>query len=300
MAERNGERGERGGRGRGVRQEPARAGVGIPVVLLCVVVALVLGGLLGRFVIGGGVDSAAFPSQTSVAEGDLDRVIATYVYDGKQQDVTVRDALESQVSLDQAKNKDGSYAMPTADEALAVARNRILAQVAKDKGITVSDDELSGFAQQILGEGDLSALATKYQLTEDQTREIVRESAMMYKLKQQVVGEDAGSAPTAPEAPAADAQDQANATYGAYIVGLLGDEWDSANNAWARTDGPFYAALSDETFSADSATYAQAQKAYNVAYQQYYSATTSSSTQWTNYVNGLLSSATIKLYTLTA
>ena len=120
----------------------------------------------------------------------------------------------------------------------------------------------------------------------------------MKKLKSQVVSTDAGTAPTAPETPAEGTEDQANSTYGAYIVGLLGDEWDSANNTWARTDGPYYEALSSETFSADSATYAQAQKAYYVAYQQYATSSSTASSEWTSYVNGLLSAATIQLYTL--
>ncbi len=49
-----------------------------------------------------------------------------------------------------------------------------------------------------------------------------------------------------------------------------------------------------------SATYAQAQIAYSVAYQQYAQTASSSSNEWTNYVNGILSAATIQIATLGA
>ena len=265
-----------------------------------VIVALVVGVAIGHFAPIEGTTGAAFSGQTTVSEGDLDKVVASYTYDGKTEDVTVRDAIESQTSLDAVKDDQGNYKLPSADDALAVARNRILAKIAEDKGITVSDDELSAFAEQSTGTSDFASIAQNYQLSEDQAKEIVRESAVMSKLKQQVVSTDAGTEPTAPQTPEDGKQDEANATYGAYIVGLLGDEWDSANNKWARTDGPYYAALSSESFSADSATYAQAQKAYYVAYQQYSSNASSSTSEWTNYVNNILSGATIRLYTLNA
>lgn len=275
-----------------------RGANGIVVTVACAIIALVVGVLVGHFVLGGGSASATFSGQTTVAEGDLDKTIATYTYDGKTENVSVKDAIESQTSLDAAKTDDGSYTLPSADTALSVARNRILAKEAEAKGISVSDDELSSYAEQMTGTSDFSSIASSYNLTEDQAKEIVRESAVMKKLKSQVVSTDAGTAPTAPETPAEGTEDQANSTYGAYIVGLLGDEWDSANNTWARTDGPYYEALSSETFSADSATYAQAQKAYYVAYQQYATSSSTASSEWTSYVNGLLSAATIQLYTL--
>lgn len=274
--------------------------LGMPVVAVAVVIALVVGVLLGHFVLGGSGLSAAFAGKTSVAEGDLDQVIATYSYKGKTESVTVRDAIESQTSLDAVKDDDGNYTLPNADSALAVARNKILEQVAADEGITVSDDELSSYAEQILGVSDISQIASQYGLSEDQAKEVIRQSAMMYKLKDKVCSSDTPTAPTAPDAPADNDQDSANATYGAYIVGLLGDEWDSANNTWARTDGEYYNALKDESWTPDAATYAQAQMAYSVAYQKYAQASQTTSSEWTNYVNGILTGASIQIATLGA
>ena len=279
---------------------PSRGGLGLPVVIAAAVVALVVGALLGHFVIGGGAGSATFPGQTTVQEGDLDKVIGTYVYGGKAETVTVREAIEGQTTLDSVKQDDGTYTMPTADAVLAVARNRILAAEAESRGITVSDDELSSYAEKMTGESDIATIAQNYGMSEDQARQTIRESAVMYKLKDQVVSTKAGDAPTAPTTPSDGNQDTATADYWTYITGLLGDEWDSANNTWASQDGPYYAALSSETFDGKTATYAQAQKAYYVAYQQYSTNSTTSSTEWTNFVNGLLSKASISLGTLSA
>lgn len=281
-------------------REPGRGGVGLPVLVAAVVAALVAGCLVGKFALGSGVVRPAFPGQTTVSEADLGRTMATYSYDGETGAVTVRDAIESQGSLDSAKNDDGTYDVPSADAALSVARNRILAKVAEEKGVTVSDEELPDYAQRVAGTSDMAALASQYGLSEEDATEIVRESALMWKLKDQVVSTKAGDAPAAPEAPADGDQGAASAAYGAYVVGLLGDEWDSANDTWARQDGPFYQALKDETFSADSATYAQANMAYYVAYQRYVSDSSASTSEWTEYVNGVLSNASIEIVSLTA
>ena len=296
-------RASQGARSGGARYSQApKAGASVPVQILAagVVVALVVGVLVGHFVLGGGAPSPAFPGATTVSESDLDRVIASYTYNGKTETITVRDAIESQISLDSAKDSDGNYSLPNADSALAVARNQILAKQAEAEGITVSDDEIGSYAEQILGTSDIASLAQQYGLTEDQAKEVVRESAAMYKLKEKVCSTQAGTIPDAPTAPAEGAEDTATSDYGAYIVNLIGDEWDATNNTWARTDGPYYEALKDETWTPDSATYAQAQIAYAVAYRQYASNATASSSEWTAYVNGILSSASIQIYTLGA
>lgn len=281
--------------------EPQRSGanIALPVLIGAVVIALVLGVLAGKFILGGG-SAADFAGATTVSEADLDKAMATYTYNGTTGTVTVREAIESQVSLDSVKDGDGNYTIPAADDALSVARNRILAIVAENEGITVADDELSDYAEKITGESDIATIASNYSLTEDQAKEIIRESAVMYKLKEQVVSVQTGDVPTAPSTPNEGESDTANATYGAYIVALLGDEWDSEAGTWARTDGPYYEALKDEVFSADSATYAQAQAAYYVAYQQYASNSSTASSEWTAYVNQILATATITLNTLTA
>ena len=92
----------------------------------------------------------------------------------------------------------------------------------------------------------------------------------------------------------------ATAEYGAYVVGLLGDEWDAEAETWARTDGPYYELMGDMEFSSTSATYNQAVTAYYVAYAQYSEESGTSSQAWTDYVNTMLSTAEIDIYSLVA
>ena len=150
-----------GARSGGARFSQApKAAASVPVQILAagVVIALVVGLLVGHFVLGGGAPSPAFPGATTVSEGDLDRVIASYTYNGKTETITVRDAIESQISLDSAKDVDGNYSLPNADSTLAVARNQILAKQAEAEGITVSDDKIGSYAEQILGTSDIASL----------------------------------------------------------------------------------------------------------------------------------------------
>lgn len=272
---------------------------GLPVLIGAVVVALVLGVLAGKFILGGS-GSASFSGLTKVSESDLNKAIATYTYNGTTGTVTVQEAIESNATLDSVKDDEGKYTLPSSDSALNIARNRILAQAAEERGITISEDEFNSYAQQLVGSSDIATLASSYGVSEESMNQMISQAALMYKLRSEVVTTDAGDVPTAPETPAEGEEDKANATYGAYIVALLGDEWDSANNTWARTDGVYYATLKDEVFSADSATYSQATAAYYVAYQQYSTKASEVSSEWTNYINAILSTATITINTLTA
>ena len=274
------------------------ASLKLPLVIVIGVAALVCGLLLGRFVLSGLTFGNSVAGKTTIAESDLDSAIATYTYGGQTYSITAREAIEVSSSVDSAKQDDGTYTMPSADSVLSVARNDILAKEVDAKGITVSDDDVDSYAQSYLGSNDYSTIASEYSMSEDQVKAILKRSCGVKKLYDTIVTTSTATAPTEPTAPADGQEDVATADYGAYIIGLLGDEWDSTNNTWARTDGPYYAALSSETFSADSATYSQAETAYYVAYQQYSESSSTSSSQWTSYVNGLLSNASIQINSL--
>ena len=119
-------------------------------------------------------------------------------------------------------------------------------------------------------------------------------------LREEIVG---GELPTMPEAPtAAEEGKEAEVTkaYAEYIINIAGDAWDAKKKAWKEADGAYATALADSTFSADGASYNDAQTAYYVAYQIYSEAQNAVQTQWSDYVNGLLSQATITMNTLVA
>ena len=88
--------------------------------------------------------------------------------------------------------------------------------------------------------------------------------------------------------------------YGAYVVGLAGSEWDAGANTWASEDGPYYAELKNYTISNDAATYSAAQAAYNVALTQQAATERQRASEWTAYVNQILSDVTVELGTLVA
>ncbi|MDJ1122913.1 hypothetical protein QJ043_04920 [Olsenella sp. YH-ols2217] len=270
----------------------------LPLVFCIVigVVCLALGLVIGRFLLGG--VGGAVSGKTTLSEGELDATVATYTYEGSSHDVTAREVFETGSGLESARKDDGTYAFPAASDVLAYAQNQILNQAVEAAGITVSDEDMTTYAQDTLGSSDFKSLASTYGMSEDAVKTVVRQSAGVKKLYDQVVGSDA-SAGTMPESPATpaseDEYDTKNATYGEYIVNLLGDEWDKNANTWARKDGPYYAAMSDMDFTSDSASYNQAMTAYYVAYQQYSQVAGTASSKWTTYVNGLFAKASINI-----
>ena len=273
------------------------------------VVALVLGLLIGRFLLGGGAGGTL--GKTKLTESELNNTIATYSYKGKNVNVNARQVIEQSSSLESAKDSDGNYAVPSADTVLSYARNAIIGEEAKSRNINVSDDDLKSYAEEMMGSSDFASIASSYGMDENTVKETLRQSAMMKKLRDEVVkNDDAGEAPEAPKAPeGANSEDQAardaamktaNADYANYIIKLAGDEWDAEKGAWKSADGPYATALAEYQVTKDSATYEAAQAAYYVAYQDYSTKQSDISTQWTDFVNGLLANASIQVSSLVA
>lgn len=266
----------------------------IAIAVIAVIVAAVLGYVLGSGGLGPkGLDSSM------ITEEQLDTTVATWTKDGKTNTISARQAIESQYSLDSVKGDDDTYPAPSAEMIVAYARNQILLAEAKEQGITVDDDELATAAEETLGTSDFEVIADKYQVSEDQAKDIVREQVIIQKFYQTVV-EDAPTVPVAPEEPENGDSSTTSAAYAAYIIDLAGDEWDEEAGAWASEDGAYASALSGEEFTADSASYAQAQKAYAVASQEYATKASSASQDWTAYVNELFAKADLTVYGLYA
>lgn len=88
--------------------------------------------------------------------------------------------------------------------------------------------------------------------------------------------------------------------YADYIISLAGDEWDAQADTWVSADGPYAQALSRFNISSKGATYEAATEAYYVAYQLYTEQSSTANAAWTDYVNSVLSNATMVLNTLAA
>lgn len=281
---------------KGKSKAKGRRGIPTFVWVIIAVVCLAGGIAIGKFFLGG-VTSAS--GKTTVSEGQLDTVVATYTYNGKTTNLTAREVIQMNSTLDNAKDSDGNYTLPTADAILSAARSQIIQQEAEAQGITVSDDDVKSYAKEQLGTDDFDTIASNYGMDSDTVKTILKQSAEMSKLKNKVVGATS-TQPTAPTAPS-DGNDQtASADYAKYIIDLAGDEWDSDKGTWASTDGDYYKALSKYTITNDSATYEAAEAAYYVAYQKYSTEASEASTQWTNYIDGILCNASISISSLAA
>ena len=274
----------------------SKRSLGTPIWIAICVVALVVGVLCGHFLLSSGSGKAT--GSTTISESDLDSTIATYTYNGSSHAITAREVIEQNGSIENQSNDDGSYNVPSADDVLSYARNAVVLEEANAQGISVTDDDVSAYAQSTLGTDDYATIGSNYGLDEDATKSLLHDAAVIKKLRDSVVTTTVPDQPTAPTAPSDGNEDTTSADYAQYIIGLAGDEWDSANNTWASTDGTYYSALSTYSISNDSAGYAAAEQAYYVAYSNYSAAASQASSEWTTYVNTLLSKTSIQIGSL--
>lgn len=98
------------------------------------VVAIVIAAVVGFFIGNGGFGGKGVGSAT-LTEDQLDSTVASYSYNGKKSDITAREAIESQYSLDTVKDSDGNYTAPSADVILSYVRNKILLDAAEDEAL---------------------------------------------------------------------------------------------------------------------------------------------------------------------
>ena len=275
------------------------ATLGVPAWLAISAACLVLGLVLGHFVLSGGGASGALKGKATVTEAELDSTYATYSYNGKKGSISVREILEQNGSPDASKNEDGTYNVPSAELALNVARTAILEGEIESRGIEVTEEDAKAYAEQALGTSDYEAIGATYGMDADSVKELIMENCRVNALREEIIG---GSIPTMPDTPAEPEQgkeEEVTKEYAAYIIKLAGDEWDAKKKDWKAADGPFATALADSTtFSADGASYTDAQTAYYVAYQQYSLQQSEMGTSWTEYLNGLMSNASIQIGTL--
>ncbi|WP_077597532.1 hypothetical protein [Olsenella urininfantis] len=278
-----------------------KKGLSTPIWVGIAIACLVVGVLCGHFLLGGASGVVGgIAGKTTISEGELDHAVGSFTYKGQTTSVSARDVITATSSLNSAKAEDGSYKLPKADGVLAVARTKILLMDAEAKGIKVTDDDVSAYAKQTLGSDDYATIASSHGMDADTVKELLRQSAIMGKLREQVVTAQLPASPTAPTAPAGGEEATATAEYAKYVIGLAGDEWDSDKNGWVSADSPYATALANYTVSNDSATYEAAKAAYYVAYQKYTTAKGELSAQWSNYVNDLLCNASVSISTLMA
>lgn len=276
----------------------------VVVALVSAVIALALGIVAGVMFIAPRIPTskaeATLAGSTTVDEAGLDGVMGTYVFKGQQIPVTVREAILETTTLEAARNADGTYDVPSVDTVLSIARNHVLETDAEDRGLTASEEDAKAYAQQTLGTQDFSQIAASYGMSIEQVTQLMTRSALLGKLRDQVVTTSAVAEPIPPESPGDGRENEPDQAYATYILGLVGDEWDANANSWAREDGPYRQQLKDYTISNEAATFAAAQTAYYVAYSQYSKVQQQVSSEWTDYVNKLLADVPVELVMLVA
>ena len=271
----------------------------VPAWIGIAVACLALGLLLGRFVLGGsGASGVNLTGKTSVAESELDNAYASYNYNGENFTITVRDVLEQVGSVEGALDAEGNYTLPSADYALAAARNAILQKEIDARNIEVSDDDLTAYAEEALGTSDFEAIGSAYGMEASEVKDLLMDSCRMNALREEIVGGDLPEMPNAPETPEEGKEQEATKEYADYIINLVGDEWDADAGTWASTDGSYATALEGYEVTTDGASYDAANAAYYVAYQLYSEQQTAMGNAWTEYLNGLFSNADIQIGSL--
>lgn len=259
--------------------------------------ALVVGVLAGHFLLGG-AGSVSLGGRTTLSAGELDSTIATYTMDGRTVGVTAREVLvEASGSSEISANEDGTYDVPSASTVLTYVQNQLILADAEARGLTATDEQIDEFVTGSMG-SDLATLAQSWGISEDEARAVVSDAVTMRNLQDEVSTVDLPEQPVAPAEPDEGAEDTPTAEYAQYVIGLLGDEWDSDANTWARTDGTYYATLSGYDISNDAATYAAASAAYSVATSVYQEAYATVSEELGAYTDSLLSRASIQIGSL--
>ena len=262
------------------------------------VVLFALGIVIGRFLLGGGGATGSLNGRTTLSEGELNTPIASYTYNGQTKEVTAREVIENTTGLEASKQSDGTYAVPAADKIIGYVRNALVVAEAQSKGITVSDDEVNNYMQTNFKTTDVSQIASAYKLSEDVAKKLINDAVIMKKYRDSVLTTTLPDAPQAPTAPEDGNSETTSQEYAQYIISLAGDEWDAKNNTWASQDGDYYKQLSAYSISNDSASFAAAQTAYQVAMSKYSAVASKASQEWSQKINEILGKASIAVYSL--
>lgn len=236
---------------------------------------------------------------TTISSDATKQIAATYTYNGKQNTITYDDAIKYQGGT---ANEDGTYPVPTAESCVNLARQRIMQEHAKEKGVTVTDDDMAKYVKDQFGAESVDEMASSFGYEKDQLKEMLTDSIVQQKLFDQVTE---GKSPTAPEYPAQPdegKENEATKAYAEYITKLAGDAWDASANGgkggWKDPEGLFAVSCTDYEITNDSANYNAAVAAYQAAYQDYSNKMTEFQTQWTDYMNQLYKDSPITLSSL--
>ena len=261
---------------------------------LGVLVALGVGIAVGVALPSGGATADDMQSgkevgSYSLSDDQLGSVLAVYQYDGTRHEVTARKALLYSYGFLERGNQGGSYVTPSASRVNACVLQEVLASEARSKGMTVSDEDMVAYLKTNLAVSDIGGAAGLLGVSADEAKAYLEEEVLVRQLRSEIFAESGEQA--AVVEPPEESGDVV--AYGAYVIGLLGDEWDAATSDWARQDGPFYSVMGGEEFDGERATYEQALQAYSVASAQAQAASIGEGSAWGAYTEKVRSRVSV-------
>lgn len=208
------------------------------------------------------------PLATATVDSDAAKgtVLASYTYDGETKNVTQADVSDYMGKA--TTNDDGTTDLFSADYAMTVIRQRVLDRYCEQNGIGVTGDEISDYAKNTYGTDDVTQIAKGFNTDADTMQKSIEENARINKLHTQVTDFDllSNTFPTAPS------QDEGT-DYKAYIESI------------------------GQSFDGNTATYDDANSAFQKAYSDYSKRAAEANEKWNDFANGLYSKCAIVLYT---
>lgn len=254
------------------------------------VCGIALGFVIGHFAVAPATGNVNKIGSTTTDQNNFNQVVCTYTTNGGTKTITMEDAVNY---MGGTTNAEGNYNVPSAEAILSLARNQIIEDVAKDSGITVTDDEMEDYAKKTYSVNSIKEMADTFGYEENQLKDMLRSTIIMQKLQEQKSG-TISDPPVYPEQPKDEKEvtkENADA-----IIAYAGDNWKDGK--WAKDDGDWAKTMKDLKFSADGADYEAVLAAYQLAYQEYSEKYSEQQAAWTDYVNTLYKDSTIAIGTM--
>ncbi len=267
------------------------------------VVGVIIGLVIGLFM--GGTTSPL--GVTTVPESKLDETIATYKYNGTHK-ATIREIMEDNGSVDFYKTTDEKgqevYHVPSSEVVANYVRSQVILDIANEKGIKVTDEEVTealNHSYHVANEESLASMAKQIGSTPEKIKQMITNQLKKEKLVMDLMGDDGQlpDPPAKPEAPAEGEESEATAAYADYIRNIVGSAWNNETKQWADENSPYAKTLVGENaFDGEKATYSQANVVFSIAAQNYQDMVTKGQTKAFDTINNALANTSLTVRTL--
>lgn len=273
----------------------------VPVTVLaiaCVVALLVGVALSGAFRSDTGGSSSGVESHLSrdvtaaVSQEDAGEVVMMHVsWNGHERDLTVADVLSSVGTFASVEGTGVDVRLPSAETAISAARSVVLVWAAEDEGIACADEDVDAYVDERLGLSSVSEAARLYNMSEAELREMVRGQLLRDKLqdsRQEAADDGADESAEPAPMPSEDNGKMSAKKWRAYVKELAGDAWSDGKpvaGSWVAE------ALGD----ANPGTRKGAQLVHDAAMERWSTSARGSTVAWQEWVDGVMSRASVTL-----